>query len=682
MTTVALVRMRISQKAVYIPVMVAILLLPALLYNLPIIGQGVEDFNTVLHFDESDGQLYQFHGQYEKGPLYAVPFDNMNVYPKAFYSLAGVVLYPYTAIAGQDVTTVVVTWRVLNMLATMGAVIVLFLLARRVFKSDIVAFVGAFAFAITPEVLIWTAAVRPNPLEYLLTFATLYLCVRLIERFSYRAFLLVALLGGLAFATKYGGWIFVILLPALALYLLRRNESTGSLWSDFVGGQVRLFRAVAPLLVVVVGVLGGGLGWLMFTNSWDPVALVLDVSGRAFPPDKLARAPVYLENWRWLLELVAYGGLALSVIVIGGLLALWRAARPSTFAGTVAPSAGMYALLGVLLTAQVIVIYVVVYLVTGPVYVAQPDYLVSQGGWTVYWTALGGSHGGLGGTAAGVESVGNSFRILVDQLHIGWIGFGGLLLYALYREISQKGRPSVDRNMRTFLWISAGIIVAIVLASRLPQIRHMLPAVGILYLFIADAIVPRLSAISRPENWRVASATALPLVILLVVMVGFHFNGAYEDWDYKRSKPQDTGLEVGSWLKQHYPEDTRIMTDWWTFYVPPIFTNTATVTHVDRAERRTDFKRQAVRDAILDFDPQVIIVARPEGVDELVNVLPLIKEDPVLRSRDYRLVKRYDYEPGERKRYHDNTHLLVFERGQGVVRIVPIVLASLSYRND
>ena len=298
MTTLILTRQYLSRRAVYMPLLTVALVLAPLLYALPLAGQGMDNINMVRHFGHDDHNLYRFHGQYDQGPLYAPPFDNMNIYPKAFYNLAGVVLYPYTAINGGDFQVVLITWRVLNMLAAAGAVLALFVLARRVFQSDAVALLGALLFAITPVFLTWTSSVRPNPLELLLVFSTLYFCIRLFDGFSYRTFLVAAVLSALTFSTKYGGWLFVGLLPALSIYVIWRSEAIRDNWTDAVKGQVRVFRRVAPLLVMVTAVLGGALAWLLSTHSWDPVELVLDVSSSAFPPDKLERAPEYLERWR------------------------------------------------------------------------------------------------------------------------------------------------------------------------------------------------------------------------------------------------------------------------------------------------------------------------------------------------------------------------------------------------
>ena len=658
MTTISLTMFRLSAKVTHVPLLVALLALLPLLYAGLLVGGGLDDLNMVRHFAEEDQQLYEFHGQYEEGPLYAPLFHNMNVYPKAFYNTAGVFLYPYAALQGEDFEAVLMTWRVLNMLAGMGAVVVIFFLGRYVFRSDAVAFLGAFIYALTPQFLRWMTSVRPNPLEQLLIFATLLLCARLLVRFSYRTFLIATLLGALTFSTKYGGWLFVGLLPALAVYLGWRSQRSGYGWADVVHKQVRLFQAVAPFLIAIAVLLGTGFGWLLFTHSWDTVALILAITDSAFPADKLARAPVYLERWRWLINIVAFGGLVALGIIIIVLAAAWRAFKKWDPSMAIRPNATLYVALAGWLAAQVILIYGLVLFATSPVYLANPDFFVSQFGYMVYYVGLGGSYG-----SSGQPTFVESFQTFASQFHFGWIAFAILLAYAGYRELSGKTRPDTRKDQRAFLWLFAIIVIAMALGSRNPHIRHILPALGILYLFVADAIVPWLPTISWPRIWRAAWLASVPAIVLLAVLAGFHAREAFDYWEFRHSRPEDdTGIQVGSWLLESYPPNTRIMTDWGTFYVPPAFTHAASVTEVQRRQLLPDQKRQVVSNAIASFDPDVLIVTHPQGFESFISVLPLFSSEPILKSRNYRLVKRFDYNDAERQRYR-YTEVLVYEKG-------------------
>ena len=197
----------------------------------------------------------------------------------------------------------------------------------------------------------------------------------------------------------------------------------------------------------------------------------------------------------------------------------------------------------------------------------------------VYYSALGGSYG-----AAGPPSFVESLRTLVAQFHPGWIAFAGLLGYAAYRELRDRRKDDPMRDRRLFLWLYAGIGIAVVVVTRNSSLRHMLPSLGILAIIVADVAIPKLTAMAGPMFWRIARSASVPALVLVALLIGFHLSEDYGDWSFRHSKPQDTGLQMGVWLQTSYPEDTRIMTDWWTFYLPPSFIHTATVTKVEEAE--------------------------------------------------------------------------------------------------
>lgn len=658
----------------YVLFMLLSLALAPLLYNLPLVGLGIGDINKVQHFSAEERLFIDFHGQYDKGPLYAPPFDNMNVYPKAYYNLAGLFLYPYASINGSDFQTVLVTWRLLNTIAGAGAIIVLFFIGRRVFRSDAIAFVGAILFGITPEFLLWTSSVRPNPLELLLVLATLLFCIRLFECFSYKTFLMAAILASLSFSTKYGGVLFLALLPLVALFVIWQSQRNRDTWIEPLLQQMRMIRWALPILVIFTAFSGAVFVLLLMGQNWDPVALIMNVSASSFPADKLARAPAYLERWRWLVQAVAFLGIATIVLTVVVLLVAWRVSRNWAKTNSHKATSVVYVFLTVWLAIQVILIYGLAFFVTGPVYIARPDFFVSQVGFLLYYTSLGGDVGPFGQASPFIEH----FRTLVSQLHPGWLGFPILLGIAIYREIFQIPRSHPQKAIRIFLWVFIASSVIVMLVSSQIQLRHVLPAIAISSLFIGDSLVALLKAFNPPRLHVGVRTAGVVAVLLLVLLAGFHVHSAYANWSIKFSKNSDTGIMVGDWLIDQYPYDVRLMTDWWTFYVPPQFTNVATTTTAERAATREGaiilesgvpidsfdpsvLKKSAVRESILEFDPEVIIISHPDGYDTTVNVLSLLESDPALSELGYKEIRRFDY-VGNKARLYEYTEVLVFEK--------------------
>jgi len=641
-----------SRRHFYLWLAIAVLAVVPMAYTLPLVGLGLDDPAAVLHFSAEERLFYDFHGRYGEGPLYAPAFNQTNVYPKAFYNLAGLILYPYSAVADDNFRVVLTTWRALNMVASMAAGVLLFFIGRSVFRSSTVAFAGALLFAVTPDFLEWAASMRPNSLETLFIFASLLFAVRLVQRFSYRTFLLAATFAALSFATKYGGWSFVGLLPGLAVYLIWR-EGRPDVGPQIVRAQVRLFNASVPVIGVALLAVAGGLAWVLSTYGWDPVAMVLGVSGGAFRSETLARAPEYLERWRWLVELVTFGALASAAVAMAALF--WLRRSTARWMENATRSRGLYAFLFLWLAAQVSVLFVVTFAAAGPVYVARPDFAVAQIGFAVYYTLLGGSYG-----PAGALSFMENLAKFAPQFHIGWIGFALVLGYAGFREIRRRADA---RPERVFLWLFCGVSVAIIGVSGNLQIRHVLPAIGILYLFAADAIVPSLQRVSRVDAKSLRLLGPTTALAALVAFAALNVDEARAEWQDKRGKPGDIGLAIGEWMLDRYPTDTRIMTDWWTFYVPPRFENTATTAPEGRPEIRLPREEWVamVRDSIVEFDPDVMVVSHPTGYESFVNVVPLLASDEILASRDYRVAARFRYGDTEPSLYQYE-EILIYEK--------------------
>ena len=104
------------------------------------------------------------------------------------------------------------------------------------------------------------------------------------------------------------------------------------------------------------------------------------------------------------------------------------------------------------------------------------------------------------------------------------------------------------------------------------------------------------------------------------------------------------------------------MTDYIRFYVPPYFTQAANTTTAEWDRFRGPDVDQAVIDWIVSFDPEVLVISHPEQYGDFVNVFPLLESDETLKSRNYRLVKEFEYERPDRQR-DQYKQILVYEKG-------------------
>jgi hypothetical protein len=614
-------------------VALTVLVMIPVLYATPLVGVGMKDMHAVRHLDEGEFTILRaWKDVYPRGPLYAGPFDELHIYPKTFYNLAGILLYPYGYSQGEDFRMVLIVWRAMNVLFGIGAVWMLFVLVRRVFKSDVAAFIAATLFATTPDFLAWTTNVRPNPFEQLLIFATLFFCVLLTEGFSYRYFLLASLTGALAFASKYGGVVFLVLVPGFCLYLIWRRNGERDQLAAVVYRQVQVLRAAFPFLFVAVGTVLVMFVWVFYRSQWDGVSLFLSLSNSAFPPDFVPKVVGKLSHWRLFVNAVPWGLLVGLVIVTAALAALRRWSRWMS-ADSVRPCVSVYAFLLVMFMIQTAGIYAAIFFITGPAYIVNPSHFVSQVGFMIYYSGLGGSYGDRP-----LPTLLEALRNTAAEMPAWWL-FAPLAAYAVFMQLRDRNLSAVDYDRRLVLWSYVLASIAVFLVTRVVVVRHVLPAIGLLYGFVGYAVV---RAIGDSRRWRLSGAFSAALVVLLAGYAGVNVSAAVERWETKWQSGSDIGFAVGDWLKQQYPLNTRILTDHWTFYTPPEFKNVSTTTFAEWKGKSRSEKEDCVRQLIQTFKPEVVIVTRDKTHPKPVELEKLLSADPALRFQRYHLIKSFE----------------------------------------
>jgi len=604
------------------------------LFGGPLIVVGIDDLHAVRHLDDGEFVILRaWKDVYPNGPLYAGPFDPHYIYPKAFYNLAGFILYPYAYFRGEDFQMVLIVWRTLNALLGTAAVVMLFFLIRRVFRSNAAALVASGLFAVTPEFLAWTANVRPNPLDQMLTFATLLILALLCERFSYRLFLLATLAGALAFATKYGGVPFLILVPGLSVYLIWHRNGGEDLVAAVLRQQVRVLRAAFPFLFVAVGIGLATFGWLFDRQGWDAVSLFVSLSSSAFPSDLLLKVVEKLNHWRSFVNAVAWGTLGALLAVEVALVLLWRWSKRWILTGSIRPGVPTYTFLIGMFFFQTAAIYVAIFFITSPAYAANPAHFVSEFGFMIYYMALGGSFDDLQ-----IPGMLESLRLTAREVHAWWL-IGPPIAYAVFVQVVDRCPSVQSYHSRAVLWIYSLVSMGTFLSMPIPQVRHILPTVGLLYGFVGYAVARRV------QGWRFNSLPQKAFSVLLIVLVlgyaGANVAVSVDRFLDKRERSEDVGFDVGNWIRAQYDPSTRILTDYWNFYTPPEFQNVSTTTYAEWKGRSRAEKEQHVKQLIVAFQPEVIIVTTEKSHAKAVNLEELFTIDTALRDRHFGLVKSF-----------------------------------------
>ena len=613
----------------------AILAMILVLYAVPLIGLGLEDLNAVQHLNPDEYYIIDaWLGVYSQGPFYGGPFKVDFVYPKAFYNLGGLFLYPYSAVQGEDFRVVLMVWRGMNVVFGIGAILMLFLLVRSVFDSNLVGLLAACLFAMTPQFLELVTHVKPDLLELILVFLTLLICVWFFENYSYRLFLFASITGGLAFATKYGGAPFIVLVPGIAVYVIFRGKSVENNLAQIVKEQVRMFRLIFPLLCIAIGGALLWYAWMFYMHRFDGVSLVTELTASAFPPGRIGRVIAKLESWRSMIDPLSWGILG-SLSVLTMTLVITRIfMRSSLLSVKNSISGNFYWVLLVIFMVQIASIYVVIFFITGPAYLVHPEHLASQFGWMVYYIILAGSYGSM--PISFFESIPDA----VAQMH-GWWFFIPLALYALYVQLKDRTLTTIQRDRRMVLWSYILISLVIFISIRVGSLRFILPAIGLAYGFVGYAIVGALK--SWPRTSAQKFTTSLVLMVLLSGFMAANVSETFERWEDKHLKTLDIGFEVGDWLRSHYDLRTRILKNKRIFYVPPEFANVSSISEFQSNNSVSNGNEYSIQEHVAIFDPEVVIVADLKDYQggNGVNFPKLLNAAPIFQGKYYQMTKQF-----------------------------------------
>lgn len=606
----------------WIEALVILCMMIPLGYALPLVSGGLNDLHAVRHLDEGEFTIFNaWQDTYAHGPFYAGAFDRLHIYPKAFYNVAGIILYPYTAIAGIDFRLILIVWRLFNALCGAAAVGCLFLLIRRLFRSDVIGCLAAGLFAIVPEFLNWTANVRPNPFEQCLIFLCLYVCVLMCERFTYRRFLIASCLGAVAFAAKYGGWPFLVLVPFTAVCAVRTSSPEQPLLDDILRRHLRQFATVAPVLIILCMITGSATIVLFQGAQWDGATLFLSLSASAFPADLLLKVAAVVTQHRALIQSVICIGITLLWLLAGLLFGIWRWSH-RWLAGMNAWSTGWKALaLFSLLSIQTFGLYCVIFFCLGPAYLAHPSHLFSQVAYLVYYSGLAGSYGGNPPTLwEGLQITANLFP--------GWWLFLSLLVWSIWRYV--RTMP-IDATTKIALWtVMLYIVVTTIIffTTRVVVLRHVLPTLAVLNGLIAWSVVHSVRRTSK--SW-----ISMCAMVMLLSYVGISATVSFRHWEDKRDRSADIGLHVGQWIRVHYPSSTRIITELWTFYTPPEFSHVTSMSFAEWRGRSVAERTREVEQQLVDFEPELIVIAEDKYHPKTIPVYRLLSE------HDYHVVKEF-----------------------------------------
>ena len=124
-------------------------------------------------------------------------------------------------------------------------------------------------------------------------------------------------------AEQDGIWIFIFIIPIVTTYAISKNSGRSDVWNSIIA-QIRInFLTLSPLIIASCLTLLLIATWILVSESFDVVQAILRLSHSAFNSSQLNQAPVYLDTYRNLIQVIAITALSILVVSVLTLMHQW-----------------------------------------------------------------------------------------------------------------------------------------------------------------------------------------------------------------------------------------------------------------------------------------------------------------------------------------------------------------------
>ena len=262
-----------------------------LFYCLPVVGHGAKSLSMLRYFDRDEHLLVEYGTRfYQDGILPQQIFG----YPKFFYFVAGLFLYPYTFLFGPDSNVVAITFRAVNIASIALTAIFVNLISIKFFRSYLLGPISSLLFVLTPGIICWGLNSRTHPLEVFLITVSMYIVLSAVKGREKKMLWIAVVFAGLAMGTKYGG---IFLIPTIVTaygYLL---------WAEgLVKEHLRPEEGVGK--AICLGFVALGLG-IFLCECYGVFFVTRNSTGLTFAQER--GWPEVMFTWPFYLGLVATG---------------------------------------------------------------------------------------------------------------------------------------------------------------------------------------------------------------------------------------------------------------------------------------------------------------------------------------------------------------------------------------
>lgn len=575
-------------KNVIVPIL---LVVPIVWFAVPLIGLGIDNIRMIVHFENDEALLINYAAKVYSHGIVPLEFG----YPIFFYYLAGLFLWPYTYFRGIDYGLITETFRTMNTVVTVSTALIVYFLCLRFFRSVYVAILSVFLLTFTPLHLWWANNARPHPLEIFFIFASFYFCFLLIEEYKPKYMRGALLFAGLAAATKYGG---IFLIPVVWLtYIHHLFSSPDAMIIKNIKEKYALINIIASLIMFFIAAI--------FISG----AFVILKYPQLFVRNSFNGAQEFLRIRDVRIIIILLGLLFLAGL--GWLLINILSKRLLSKSELVQRDRSLFiADLGGLFLLYIIGVVGIIFAVLNPAFWLFPIVSIKAVANHFVMTTMGSAVTDLGINSPIIDV--NRlvwFRMIFDNMLLGrWLGFC-FFFYLVYEVVSLKTNWLKDKTFvlqRALLWVYmlALFLMLFIFVSHRPH-HYLLPICIAMMVLISFGIVQIIKSDYRKSLKIIFSA-----VIIILISLSCYDRGKeiIHDRKLKLGKINDTGIYIGNWLKNEFPENIVIWKDSDIFYIPPKFSNVSCPVNgvIDLV-------------AIKKLDPSLLVLTSPLNKKQIIG---------------------------------------------------------------
>ena len=567
-------------------VLTLIILISVVFYVFPSVRLVTNDMNLLTYQNGDQGVICKnymgFYNHYFSGTN-MVPKGDAG-YPTFFYYLAGLVFFPIALISGLQLSVLLFGLRFLNLVIGISTILLCYFIVLKLYRNHWLSFLTSLLLLSTTQIIYWWADIRPHPLELFMTLLSVFFIFQSIDKYSFKRIVLATIFAGLAFGTKFGGFL---LLPFIA-YIYFLNESTIGSYSVFKKTRRLIFLLVGYCLIVA------GIAFLLL-STWFIAFYKTKMWGVSYL-QHFGFPHVFFQ--REIISAVVFS----SIIIIAGcsVLVLLSLLKKAFQTGRAQLEKKLLLFFDLFFSfTKLAVIFIATFLIVNPHFIFHPylsilehgrqtkvEFIGPKGLFSLFW-------------------ISHLYSKYLLGICLSSVLMFCCLLIVKFRKLLYQNNDKLEKKHLLLIAYSILYLLFLIGVIKFPAHHYEL-----IIVVISCILIPYIFVIIQKLIFSSVVKNILHVVILLLLVLSFHerlpklieeHNSQYARFD----KKHDIAWEYGLWMSQNISKTSQIFTSDNRIYVPIEFSQVISSCNIQAIDLTT---KNVVFFVVSNSDKQFIVL--------------------------------------------------------------------------